>query len=142
MNRDDLIQEACRMCFSPQAANAYDRVREQLAAAVTAELTGRQDLEELIGTGNTEAMTLNHQNHGQFIAAQLTHFQPQVLVETVAWVLRSYQSHGFHKDYWPVQLNSWCRHIEAMLPEEAPDILPLYHYLMEYLEEFDRLPAP
>ena len=142
MTKDELINQAGKLTCNEEAAAAYHDKSEAMAAAVTATLLGRKDLEDLVGADNIEAMTLNHQNHARFIAAQLAFVQPSVLVETVAWVLRSYQAHGFNREYWPVQLAAWSEQIHQLLPDHVDQILPMYRFLNDHLDDFGRLEPP
>lgn len=127
---------------SARSIRAYREQAPAMAAEVTRRLRERPDREQLIGASNEAAMELNHRNHTQFIAAWLEHPEPRVLVETVLWVYRSYQSHGFSLAYWPVQLDLWLREITARLDAEAAgELRPLYDWLLWQHATFAALSA-
>jgi len=46
----------------------------------------------------------NHLNHARFMANVFRFNAYTLLVKTVIWVYRSYHSHGFSFDYFPVEL--------------------------------------
>ena len=130
--REALLRSAKELAQpSASAADAYAAVADTVAAAVTRELGDRPDLERLIGPGNADMMADNHRNHVRFISSQLVLYQPDVLVETVCWVLRAYRSHGFQLTYWSAQLNSFVDHLrDGLAPEHFEEIYPFYNWMI------------
>ncbi len=133
MNISEELFESARKLEQPtaEAAEAYGAITDALAAAVTRDLQQRSDLERLIGPDNGDMMADNHRNHARFIQGQLELYQPEVLVETVCWVLRAYRSHGFHLTYWPAQLNLFVDHLKELVsPEHFDAIYPFYNWMI------------
>jgi len=58
----------------------------------------------LIGYNPLRMMYDNHLNHARFMANVFRFNAYTLLVKTVIWVYRSYHSHGFSFDYFPVEL--------------------------------------
>lgn len=73
----------------------------------------------LEGEENKSMIEDNHINHARFMSSVFAEFQPEVLVETIIWVFRTYRSHGFNLDYWPFQLNQWIEIYKTNLSEKA-----------------------
>ena len=122
---------------SPGAAKAFAERAEAMAAAVSARMLARGDINDLVGPESLGLLLETHRNHGRFVTALLEEFDPSVLVRTVSWVLHSYRAHGFKPQYWRHQLESWMAVLQVHLPEQAQaEIMELYAWLEEHLEEF------
>ena len=121
---------------APEAAGEYCRVAEACASRVSLILGARHDLDRLIGPGNREMMLGNHRNHAQFVCALLTSYDAAVLAGALEWVARSYLSHGFSADYWPVQLDAWLEVLKEELSESSfAGIEPLYAFMREAMTD-------
>lgn len=117
------------------AADAYSRNGQFLAAEVTSRLAARGDLEALIGAGNSETMADNHQKHALFVASMLQDYRPELFVETLVWVFRAYRARGFTTDYWRAQIAAWREVLpEILSPEQAGRIDPLYAWIVDNLD--------
>lgn len=128
--RHQLLQSAGRLC-GPSAATAaeYTEKREQLLADLNAEFLKREDLISLVR--DPEMMRDNHSNHTRFMAALFQAYVPEVLVDTVIWVFKTYRAHGFSPHYWDIQLNIWPPLLEAHLSTAAyQEIHPFYEWLL------------
>lgn len=124
---------------APEAAGEYCGVAEACASRVSLILCARHDLDRLIGPGNREMMLGNHRNHARFVCALLTSYDAAVLVDTLEWVARSYVSHGFSADYWPVQIDAWLAVLREELSEPSfAAIEPLYAFMREAMAEIAR----
>jgi len=118
------------------AARIYSEHGDLLASMVSENLGERDDLDELIGTGNAEIMADNHRKHALFVASMLHHFRPELFVETLLWVFRTYRARGFTTAYWRVQLDAWCEAVADALPVEAAAAVdPLYSWILDNLDE-------
>lgn len=103
-------------------------------------MLSRHDLSAMIGEGNEAMMKDNHNNHALFMESIFTNYNPEVLVETVLWVFKSYRAHGFQVTYWPAQLNAWIKIIEKELsPASCKTILPFYQWLIVNIPAFTEL---
>jgi len=104
---------------------------ETLAARGTQIFRMRPDVDRLIGRGNEPMAEDNNRNFPRFMASLFLAYQPEVFVDTVLWVFRTYRAHGFHTDFWTVNLNLWVDLLKKELsPETFIDIQPFYNWLM------------
>ncbi|MFW5735352.1 MAG: hypothetical protein ACOCWR_09855 [Oceanidesulfovibrio sp.] len=138
MNKQELIDSAGSLTTpSSEAATIYDVKRDILATQVTEELKSREDLDRLIGQGNTRMMEDNHRNHALYMASVFKLFIPEQFVETIIWVYRAYLSHGFYLAYWPAQLNAWLDAMDRELPAaQAGELRPFYEWLIIHQADF------
>jgi hypothetical protein len=141
MDKQQLIDSASVLGpFSKETANAYSSKADKMIAAINTIMAQRSDIESLTGANNLEMMKDNHANHARFIASILTHFNPEVLVDTITWVFRAYISHGFASTYWAAQLNAWIHLIEKEMSEQSlREIVPLYLWMQINIPAFDQL---
>lgn len=144
MKKEDLIVSAGKIPVpNREQTDEYEAKRDTLAAAVTQVLSGRPDLDHLIGAENGAMMADNHRNHARFISSLLKHFSPEVLVETVLWVFRAYRSHGFQLTYWPAMLDIYVDVMRRELtPQTFQAVYPLYHWMIIHLPAFTVLTDP
>jgi hypothetical protein len=109
---------------------------ELVAGEVSAALLGRPDIDELIGEGNSPMMENNHLNQVRFFGSILEGFSPELFVDTLHWVYRTYRCHGFHERYWEVMLPLWLEVLEKELPAAAYDaISPFYQWIIDHHRE-------
>jgi len=118
------IKQADSVCIEE-----YNQKRKQLVEKINNIMLNRPDLKELIGDNNIDIMKDNHSNHTRFVQSILTDYNPEVLIDTVAWVYRAYRSRGFHTTYWSAQINSWIDILKESLSEETfKAFYPLYNW--------------
>lgn len=141
MTREELISEATRIPQpSPEAAREYEDRSEAMASELNRLMSGRKDLDRLIGDGNHDIMEENHRNHARFIGSLLSDFKPEVLVNTVLWVFRAYRAHGFRLAYWPAQLDNWVEVLRKTLSPAAFDaVYPVYRFMLIRQPDFAAL---
>lgn len=141
MTRNELIAKAHALPRpSAEAAREYAAKGEYLATELNRIMAAREDLPALIGPGNQAMMEDNHRNHARFVASLLHDFQPEVLVDTVLWVLRAYRAHGFQLTYWPAQLNVWMDVLKHTLtPQALEAVVPIYLFMLVHQPAFVRL---
>lgn len=141
MNRDDLILLADKIVRpDSQASDEYFRNIDLMNVEVNRKMSSMSDLEKLIGIDNLQSMLDNHANHGRFMNSLFTNFKSEVLVDTLIWVMRAYQSRGFHTKYWEIQLKTWLRILEKHLsPHGYASISPVYYFIIDNLNAFEFL---
>jgi len=130
MTKQDLIKSASDLDLpKPEAAKEYGQKHEQLVFLINQTMLARPDIKELVGEKNIEMMKDNHSNHARFVASILQYYNPEVLVDTVLWVFRSYGSRGFHQNYWAAQINTWIDILGRELSSQSFKMVwPLYNW--------------
>ncbi len=121
-------------------AEEFGRSWEAAAVAVDKVMLARQDLERLVGPGNSEMMRNNHRNHFRYMESIFHIYDPARFVETVLWVFRTYRAHGFSAAYWPAMLDTTVTVLEGVLSREAfREVLPFYTWLITHIPAFTTL---
>ncbi len=148
MERDTVLKTAEALAQpSSAAAQAFIDHGAGIAAELAQRLAARPDIDRLVGAGNVEMMRDNARNMTRFMGSVFTHFDPAVLVDTVIWVFRAYQSHGFASQFWSAELNLTIEIIEETLAgETACELVPFFDWLVINVPAFTALaeqsPAP
>lgn len=137
MTRDILRASAAKL--EPPAADAIQEFTthaEILITLLNEAMLADPNLERLIGRGNGAMMQDNHRNHFQYMASAMALYDPVSFVETVIWVVRTYQARGFSLDYWVVMLEQVQQILQRTLgPAASKQILPFYQWLACELKE-------
>lgn len=107
------------------------------AAELTAILSGRSDLEDLIGPGNLSVMEMNHANHFRYMISVAALFDPKSFVETVLWVFRTYRARGFSVRYWEVMLPEAMGILHRHMGDDyLHELGPYYEWLLANIPAF------
>lgn len=141
MDIDKLIQLAADELSQPseETATEFSSKRDEIAVELNRRMGQRPDLDRLIGEGNHNMMEDNHRNQTRFIESQMMHFSPEVLVETIMWVMSAYPNHGFTKAYFPAVLDEATGVIKDLLSEKAyEEVYPFYHWMIVHHPGFVR----
>jgi hypothetical protein len=141
MTREDLIASA-RALSAPSlaATEEFSRQRDALAARVNQAMAQRSDLEKLVGPGGRAMSEDNNRNFPLFMESLFQVFEPEVLVDTVLWVFRTYRAHGFRPIYWPANLDTWVEILRQELPADAfAAVFPFYRWLITRVPAFTAL---
>jgi len=141
MTRDELVQSV-QVLTQPalQIVQEFSKKREEMAARVNQFMASRPDLEKLVGPDGREMSEDNNGNFSLFMESLMSHFVPDVLVDTALWVFRAYRSHGFQTIYWPANLNAWRETLKKGLSTEAfQEIAPFYEWLIAHIPVFVKL---
>lgn len=141
MNRDELIATAARLQPVSVACLAeFSAKREALAAAANEEMAQRSDLVKLVGQEGKAMSENNNRNFSLFMESLFSQFQPEVLVDTVLWVFRTYRAHGFSPIYWPANLDCWRRRLQQEVSSACfGEIAPYYDWLITNIPSFTLL---
>lgn len=141
MTEHELLESARALPrVSPETASVYADRAEAMAAAVSARMLARGDIQELVGPCNMVKMLDNHRTHARFISGILSEFEPALLVRTLAWVLHSHRSDGFTPHYFKHQIEAWLPVLGEHLKDgDLEEIMPLYEWLQDNMEHFIRL---
>ena len=141
MNKKALLASARELKQPPpEVAQEFARKRDQLASMGNQWMSERPDLDRLVGEGNKLMAENNNRNFARFMESLFHHYQPEVLVETVLWVFRTYRAHGFTLAYWPANLDSWVNILAKELSTESSNaIYPFYNWLITNIPVFAKL---
>lgn len=128
------------------AAAEFEVMRDRLAEEHNLRMAARPDLDRLIGTGNKAMMEDNSRNFCRFMSAMFSAYEPEVMIETVLWVFRSYRAHGFQTAYWPAHLDMFVELMrERLTPTAFVALYPFLNWLIINIPAFVALtdrPAP
>lgn len=141
MTKSELIKSAEKLHQpSSEAVLEYGEKKGQLVSEMNKKMLSRSDLAMLVGEENKSMMQDNHINHARFMSSVFAEYNPEVLVETIIWVFRTYRSHGFNLAYWPVQLNQWAEIYKSNLSHNTyNEIYPFYSWIAENQSSFSEL---
>ncbi|HOG12796.1 MAG TPA: cobalamin-dependent protein [Smithellaceae bacterium] len=143
MEWERLIREA-RECLqvSPEATARYIKAKDILLEEVNARMTAHPGISNLTGGNPMSMMRDNHSNHLDFMSTVFEFNSFELLVKTVPWVYRSYHSHGFSFDYFPLELEAWKKAVSQFLsPEAAGEINAVYDWMLKNHERMIELSA-
>ncbi len=141
MNKEQLLKTAAQLQqVSEKAANEFTEKRESLVSLMNTRMEQRMDIIQIVGEDNLLMMKDNHANHARFLESIFINHVPEVLVDTILWVFRAYQSRGFDSTYWSAQLNSWLQIYKNELSKECyREISPYYHWMQINIPVFSQL---
>ena len=132
MLTNDLMSTASQLKAPSEASlKEFSEKREALAVAITDRLLARHDIDRLVGPENQEMARTNGRNFPRFMTALMGQYNPQVLVNTCVWAMKTYQAHGFLPAYWPAHLDLWVETLGRELsPKAAAEIVPFFSWIL------------
>lgn len=138
MTLKELIKSATGLESIPLAAyTAFHEHAENLTSIVDRKMAARSDIGELIGGNPIEIMFANHRHHCLFMETIFCLSDFSMLVKTVAWVYRAYSAHGFKKEYFPIELQTWNSEIKKTCRQPAINpVIAVYDWLIEHHADF------
>ena len=141
MNKDKLMASAKLLQQPPAAVVAeFSKKREALSAMVNRAMNERNDLLKLVGADGVRMSEDNNRNFPLFMESLFLEYHPEILVDTVLWVFRSYRSHGFAPIYWPANLDTWVEVLRRELsPKAFAAIFDFYRWLIVNIPIFTTL---
>lgn len=120
---------------SQSAAAEYYEKLEVMREQVDRQLTATPALELLIGANPLIIMYDNHRNHAQFMANVFRFNTLALLARIAVWVYKTYRTHGFSYDYFPVELTAWQRAVtEHLSTKSAREVNRVYQWLLDQHE--------
>lgn len=143
MEWERLIREAREtLQVSSEATAHYTKAKDVLLDEVNARMTAHPLISDLTGGNPMSMMQDNHRNHIDFMSTVFQFNSVELLVKTVPWVYRSYHSHGFSFDYFPLELEAWKAAVGRFLrPEAAGEINAVYDWMLKNHERMIELSA-
>ena len=141
MNKEKLIKSAQELKQpSTDAAKEFDRKQDPMTAELNKRMSSRPDLDKLVGESNLSMMEDNSRNMARFMSSVFFSFEPEVLVETVAWVFRAYRTHGFTLAYWPANLDTFVEIMKDNLSKDSfSQTYPFFNWLIVNIPAFVKL---
>lgn len=132
-----MIEEARQLPqVSIPAITAYKNRAAALAGYVDEALVADERIHQLIGHNPLQAMYDNHRHHAAFMATVFSTGFYEMLARTVPWVYRTYHAHKFSYDYFPLELSTWIKAIDAILiGQDTEAIKAVYRWLLDSHEE-------
>lgn len=139
--KDELLASASLLKQpSPKSREEFSGKHEELAEIGNANMAKRDDAEKLVGTGNQAMAADNNRNFARFMDSLFSAYKPEVFVETVLWVFRSYRNHGFKSIYWAANLDIWVENLKVNLSDETyQEVYPFYQWLIVNIPQFTKL---
>jgi len=141
MTKENLLQSANSLpTVAPSVVTEYAEKQDQLVTEVNKIMLQHPNLNDLIGAGNIEVMKTNHSNHAKFVASIFEQPNPEILVDSLLWVFRTYRSHGFQPDYFQVEIEAWLNVMPQILsPETFTAVQPLYNWFLVNIPTFTKI---
>ncbi len=139
MTREELITLAEPLEQpSSEASQEFETQLEQIANELYKRMNARPDLEKLIGnTENRAMMEDNSRNFCRFMSALFQRYQPEVFVDTILWVFRTYRSHGFNISFWPANIDTCVEIVRELLSADSfNEIYPFYKWIIVNIPSF------
>ncbi|NCC72359.1 MAG: hypothetical protein EOM06_03100 [Sphingobacteriia bacterium] len=138
MKKEELISSASvLMQPGSKSLEEFTRKADILIAELNKRFENREDIQQLIGSGNINMMFDNHRNHFRFMISLFHRYEPEVFVETIAWVFRSYRSHGFSFTYWPALFNTLADILKNNLSADCfNEVYPFYNWMIVNIPAF------
>lgn len=132
MTRNELVESAGKLkAPTPEAREEYTHKRDAMAAEAVELFLARPDAERLVGADNRDMAANNSHNFPRFMESLFTQYQPEVLVDTATWAIRTYRAHGFSAAYWPAHLDVWLEILNKNLSEKAQsEIMPHFQWIL------------
>lgn len=142
MTKDVLLRHAKQLQQpGPEAAAEFDSAKTGLAEEVSNIMDSHPRRSACYPDALRELMRTNHVNHFEFMGSVFQLYDPQVLTETVAWVLQTYMARGVQLEYWRVMLPESLQLFERRLRKETRrEIEPFYRWMLDHLDDFAALP--
>lgn len=138
MTKERLIESAEKLIQpGDQAAIQFEENYAAIAAELNNRMRGRPDVKRLIGPDNIQMMENNSRNLCRFLASLFRHYEPNVLVETALWAVRTYRGHGFTVAYWPANLDTLAEILKERCDDQIYDELyPFINWLIIHIPLF------
>ena len=138
MTMDEMLKKARELPLVPLAATTeFKYFIPVLTKYVDDKLLSMPRIISLISNNSPQVMIDNHKNHAEFMATVFSIGNYELLCKTVPWVYRSYHSHKFSYDYFPVELKAWQEAIERYIDKNLSEaIITIYDWLINHHEQF------
>ena len=139
--KENLLESAKKLNRPPlDYAEEFNQKKDKLAAELSKRMSSREDIERLVGTGNASMMEDNSRNLSRFMGSLFMGYNPEVFVETMIWVFRSYRSHGFQLAFWSANVDTYAEIMkEELSPEAYKSLYPFFDWIIVNIPIFTKL---
>lgn len=116
---------------SKEAAEEYGNNLDVMIKKVNQDMSEKENLNQLIGDNPITKMKDNHKNHANFMYNSFKLNDSELFLNTIIWVYKTYNNHGFSYDYFPAELKCWISAIEEYIQTENQDlIIKVYKWIL------------
>lgn len=135
---EDLIKSAEQLNrISGETVDAYSEKQKQIIARTNDLMLKHKKIQSLTGENDESKMIINHTNHVGFMESIMRNFNPEVFINTILWVYRTYSKHGFDPGYWQVALEKYDEAVKDILEEDAyAEISEYYNWMRKNHRDF------
>jgi len=122
---------------SKEAAEEYGNNLDVMIKKVNQDMSEKENLNQLIGDNPLTKMEDNHKNHANFMCNSFQLNDSELFLNTIIWVYKTYNNHGFSYDYFPVELKTWISAVEKYLSTETQNsIIKVYKWMLNHHQIF------
>lgn len=141
IDNSSLIEEAEKLkAPSESAAKEYNSNMDKIIADINAYMKAQKNINALINNTDLAKMQINHSNHVRFMDSLFETYQPEVFINTILWVYKTYQKHGFSADYWKVLIKGFEKNLrEVLSPNAYKEIIVYYLFIKKNHSNFLKL---
>ncbi len=122
---------------SKETAEEYGNKIDLMLKKVNQDMSEKGNLNQLIGDNPISKMKDNHKNHADFMYNSFLLNDSELFLNTIVWVYKTYNKHGFSYDYFPVELKVWISAIKEYInPENQKAIIKVYRWMLNHHQTF------
>ena len=139
--KENLLASAKKLNRPPlEHAEEFNQKKDRLAAELSKRMTLREDIERLVGKGNISMMEDNSRNLSRFMDSLFMNYNPDVFVEAMLWVFKSYRAHGFQLAFWSANVDTYTEIMKEELSSEAyTSLYPFFDWIIVNIPIFSKL---
>ncbi len=140
-NPEELIKSAAKLeKVDSKSLQEYSEKQELIIAKTNELILNNKNIQSLIGEKNESKMVINHTNHVRFMESILRNFNPEIFVNTILWVYKTYRKHGFHEKYWVIAFEKYEKALEELLDKDSyQEVSNYYQWLKRNHKDFVKL---
>lgn len=122
---------------SKEAAQEYGDNLDFMIKKVDQDMSEKENLNQLIGDNLLSKMEDNHKNHANFMYNSFQLNDPELFLNTIIWVYKTYNNHGFSYEYFPLELKTWISAVKKYLNTESQtSIIKVYKWMLDHHQTF------
>lgn len=139
--KENLLESAKKLNQPPlEYSEEFNQKKDKLASELSRRMSSREDIEKLVGKGNIGTMEDNSRNLSRFMGSLFLNYNPEVFVETMLWVFKSYRAHGFQLAFWSANVDTYAEIMkEELSPEAYKYLYPFFEWIIVNIPLFSKL---